>query len=271
LGDGGISGGARDADSPPADPMLEVLRAGEIELVGRLVESSNNALLVRVSHPAAASLAWEPGDASPLAGLGPGFYAVWKPTLGERPLFDFPIGTLTRREVAAYVLSDALGWSLVPPTVLRDGPYGEGMLQRWIEVDPEVDVVGLIVADDPRLRRVALFDAITNNTDRKGGHLLPTPDGRLLVVDHGVTFAVQPKLRTILWAWEGQPFDEAERSALQALDADLARGAPLERSLRELLAAREVAATRARVRELLAAGVFPGPNPDWPAVPWPPF
>lgn len=257
--------------APEADAGLEVLASGEIELVGRLVESSNNALLVRVGHPAAATLAWEPADSSPLAGLGPGFYAVWKPTAGERPLFDFPIGTLTRREVAAYRLSEALGWGLVPPTVLRDGPYGEGMLQRWIEVDPGIDVVGLIVANDPRLRRVALFDAIANNTDRKGGHLLPTPDGRLFVVDHGVTFAVQPKLRTILWAWEGQPFQASERAALANLAGQLAAGAPLARSLRELLASREVTATRRRIEELLAAGVFPGPSPDWPAVPWPPF
>ncbi|HXI46768.1 MAG TPA: hypothetical protein VNH13_10735, partial [Candidatus Acidoferrales bacterium] len=197
---------------------LEILRDGTIEVVGRLVQSSNNALLVRVEHPATAAAAWEPDEHSPLAGLGRGWYAVWKPTVGERPLFDFPIGTLTRREVAAYCVSETLGWGIVPPTVLRDGPYGEGMLQRWIEADPEADVVAMIMADDPRLRRIALFDAIVNNTDRKGGHLLPVPGGHLHAVDHGVTFSIDPKLRTILWAWENEPFDADERAAM----ADLA-------------------------------------------------
>jgi uncharacterized repeat protein (TIGR03843 family) len=228
-------------------------------------------MLVRVAHAAAGPFAWEPTAASPLAGLGPGLYAVWKPTAGERPLFDFPIGTLTRREVAAYVVSEAIGWRLVPPTVLREGPYGEGMLQRWVEVDPTVDVVALLTADDPRLRRVALFDAVLNNTDRKGGHLLPVPGGDLQVVDHGVTFSIEPKLRTILWAWEDQPFEPEERAALEHLAETLRPKAPLDLRLRDLLAAREVVATRRRVADLLAAGRFPGPNPDWPAVPWPPF
>ena len=125
-----------------------MLRGGEIELVGRLVESSNNALLARVGHPVAESLAWEPPPSSPLAGLGRGLYAVWKPTAGERPLFDFPPGTLTHREVAAFAVSEALGWRIVPPSVLRDGPYGEGMLQRWIEVDPAADLVAMIVGAD---------------------------------------------------------------------------------------------------------------------------
>jgi uncharacterized repeat protein (TIGR03843 family) len=244
---------------------------GEIELVGRLVESSNNALLVRVRHPDAATLAWVPNPTSPLAGLGEGFYAVWKPTAGERPLFDFPVATLTRREVAAFAVSEALGWGIAPPTVLREGPYGEGMLQRWVEVDPSVDVVALLTGTDPRLRRIALFDAIVNNTDRKGGHILPVPGGHLHAVDHGVTFSIVPKLRTILWAWEGQPFDAGERAALGAVAGLLQPRAALDRSLRELLAPREVIATRRRVGALLADGVFPGPSPDWPAIPWPPF
>jgi len=196
-------------------------------------------------------------------------YAIWKPTRGERPLFDFPIGTLTRREVAAHLVSEATGWGIVPPTLLRDGPFGEGMIQQWIEVDPDVDVVGLVVDADPRLRRIAVFDAIVNNTDRKGGHLLPIPGGHLFAVDHGVTFSIEPKLRTLLWAWEGEPFDPGELDVLArvaaALDGDL--GA----ALGELLYAPEVEATRERVRALLAAGIFPSPNPAWPATPWPPF
>jgi uncharacterized repeat protein (TIGR03843 family) len=196
--------------------------------------------------------------------------AVWKPTRGERPLFDFPIGTLSRREVAAYLVSEALGWGIVPPTILRDGPFGEGSLQRFVEVDPAADVVALLRAADPRLRRVALFDAIVNNTDRKGGHLLPIPGGHVHAVDHGVTFSVEPKLRTLLWAWQGEPFDAPERAGLARIAAALDPG-ELGPALRELLAEREVEATAARVASLLEDGVFPGPNPDWPAIPWPPF
>ena len=265
--------GGNASGRPPNEPgpSLEILAEGEIDLVGRLIESSNNAFLARVAHPAADDLAFEPAEASPLAGLGRGFYAVWKPTAGERPLFDFPVGTLTHREVAAFRLSEATCWSIVPPTVLRDGPHGEGMLQRWIEVDPDADLVTMLTSDDPRLRRVALFDAVVNNTDRKGGHLLPVPGGHLYAVDHGVTFSVDPKLRTILWAWEDQPFDADETAVLRRLASALAPGADLDVSLRELLYGPEVDETRARVAALLDAGVFPGPNPDWPAVPWPPF
>ncbi|HSL97035.1 MAG TPA: SCO1664 family protein [Candidatus Deferrimicrobiaceae bacterium] len=196
--------------------------------------------------------------------------AVWKPTRGERPLFDFPIGTLSRREVAAYLVSEALHWRVVPPTVLRDGPFGEGSLQRFVEVDPEADVVVMLQTADARLRRVALFDAIVNNTDRKGGHLLPIPGGHVYAVDHGVTFSVDPKLRTLLWAWEGEPFDDAEQAGLARIAAALDSG-ELGPALRELLSEREVDATRGRVAALLEGGVFPGPNPDWPAIPWPPF
>jgi uncharacterized repeat protein (TIGR03843 family) len=237
------------------DEVLAALQDGELEVVGRLYGSSNNAMVVRVR------------DASD------DLLAVWKPTRGEQPLFDFPIGTLTRREVAAFLVSEATGWAIVPPTLLREGPYGEGMIQQWIEVDPGVDVVEMVVADDPRLRRIAVFDAVVNNTDRKGGHLLPVPSGHLYAVDHGVTFSVVPKLRTLLWAWEGEPFDESELEALGRVRDALARtrGGTLAGPLRELLAAPEVEATKARVEALLSAGVFPGPNPEWPAIPWPPF
>jgi uncharacterized repeat protein (TIGR03843 family) len=196
--------------------------------------------------------------------------AVWKPTRGERPLFDFPIGTLSRREVAAYLVSEALGWGIVPPTILRDGPFGEGSLQRFVEVDPAADVVAMLRAADPRLRRVALFDAIVNNTDRKGGHLLPIPGGHVHAVDHGVTFSVDPKLRTLLWAWEGEPFDATELGGLARVATALDSG-ELRPALRELLAEREIEATAARIAALLETRVFPGPNPDWPAIPWPPF
>lgn len=200
--------------------------------------------------------------------------AVWKPTAGERPLFDFPIGTLTRREVAAFRLSEALGWGIVPPTLLREGPAGEGMLQAWIDIDPAADVIAMVNEDDPRLRRVALFDAIVNNTDRKAGHLLPVPGGHLFAVDHGVTFSVEPKLRTVLWAWEGEPFEPEEVAGLASVADALGTArnpGPLAVELAELLVASEIRATRARIADLRAAGVFPSPSPDWPAIPWPPY
>lgn len=256
------------ASSPAADSLdrLAALRDGDLEVIGRLVGSSNNAMVVRVwplaRHPAFGT-PLEPDD----------LLAVWKPTAGERPLFDFPIGTLTRREVAAHLVSQALGWGIVPPTLLRDGPAGEGMLQEWIDVDPEADVIAMVNGDDPRLRRVAVFDAIVNNTDRKVGHLLPVTGGHLHAVDHGVTFSVAPKLRTVLWAWEGEPFDAEELAGLrrvrEALGSQAAPGA-LAVALGELLAMREIEATRARITGLLGSGRFPSPNPDWPAIPWPP-
>jgi hypothetical protein len=202
--------------------------------------------------------------------LRPGeLLAVWKPTAGEQPLFDFPIGTLTRREVAAFLVSETTGWSIVPPTVLRDGPYGEGSLQAWVTTDDSIDVVRLVVDSDPRLRRIAVFDAIVNNTDRKGGHLLPVEGGHVHAVDHGVTFSVVPKLRTLLWAWEGESFAAEEVAVLERV-RDALRGS-LGTELRELLSAREIAATTDRVDGLLGAGAFPSPNPDWPAIPYPPF
>jgi hypothetical protein len=222
-------------------------------VLGRLPGSSNQALVVLVHH----------------ADLPEPFHAVYKATLAERPLFDFPIGTLARREVAAFLVSEATGWGIVPPTVLRGGPYGVGMIQQWIHVDPSVDLVGLVVEDDPRLRRMAVFDAIVNNTDRKGGHILPLPDGHVYGVDHGVTFSVEPKLRTVLWGWVGMPFDDEELAALERVRAGL-RG-DLAAELAELLDPAEVTATKRRVASLLRFRRFPHPNPNWPSIPWPAF
>ena len=196
--------------------------------------------------------------------------AIYKPTIGERPLDDFPDGTLSRREVAARHVSEASGWGIVPPTILRDGPFGEGMVQAFIEADPDVDVVAMVVEDDPRLRRMAVLDAVMNNTDRKGGHILPVDGGRHVHgVDHGVCFSPMPKLRTVLWGWRGKRFAPDELAGLEcireALDRDL--GA----RLRELLSRNEVRATVRRTDELLLSGRFPYPSADWPAIPWPPF
>jgi uncharacterized repeat protein (TIGR03843 family) len=152
---------------------------------------------------------------------------------------------------------------------MRDGPFGEGMVQLWIDVDESVDVVAMVVEDDPRLRRIALFDAVVNNTDRKGGHLLPVPGGHVFGVDHGVCFSPVPKLRTVLWGWRGEPIEPDEIAVLERLRDSLE--GDLGNELRGLLLPVEVAATIRRTDRLLATRRFPWPSPGWPAVPWPPF
>ncbi|HSH21257.1 MAG TPA: SCO1664 family protein [Candidatus Caenarcaniphilales bacterium] len=244
---------------------LELLCRGSLELVGRLADATNATFFGRLTladeslDTAAIGVHEAPRTAA----------CVYKPVRGERPLDDFPDGTLARREYAAFLLSETIGWRIVPPTVIRDGPLGEGMVQLWVEADPEADVVDMVLAPDPRLRRIAIFDAIANNADRKGSHVLPVVGGHVHAVDHGVCFAEQPKLRTVLWAWRGELLTEEELAAVeraaQALDADL--GA----ALHDLLARREVAATRRRVDTLLRRRRFPQPDPTRPAVPWPPF
>ena len=159
---------------------LDLLGEGDLEIVGRLIASTNNALLCTIARRC-------PDPEPDLVAT-----CVYKPTIGERPLDDFPDGSLAHREVAAFEVSRASGWDIVPPTVLRDGPFGEGMVQLCIEVDEEVDPVGLVVTDDERLRPMAVFDVAVNNTDRKAGHLLPVPGGRIYGVDHGVCFSPCP-------------------------------------------------------------------------------
>lgn len=242
---------------PFAYADLEVLGSGVLVPVGWIDGSTNHAMLVEV--------AWNcPGEPQPVV-----LRAIYKPTAGERPLHDFPDGTLTRREVAAFHVSEAMGWGIVPPTLVRDGPYGEGMVQRWIEPDPSVDVFAMVVDADPRLRRIAVFDAVVNNTDRKGGHLLPVPGGHIYGVDHGVCFSAIPKLRTVLWGWRGRPLADDELAALECVRSALR--SDLGDALRELLAPVEVAATLARTDRLLRDATFPQPRRDWPAIPFPPF
>lgn len=239
---------------------LAALAEGEIEVVGRIVASSNNALFVRVTRIC-------PDPEPPMV-----LDAIYKPTIGERPLDDFPDGTLARREVAAWHVSEASGWGIVPPTVLRDGPFGEGMVQAYVEPDPDVDVIAMVVGDDERLRRMAVLDAAMNNTDRKGGHILPVDGGRHCYgVDHGVCFSTVPKLRTVLWGWRGQPFRPDEVEGLGRIRDGLGAGGELAARLRELLATAEVRATRRRMDALLETSRFPFPSPTWPAVPWPPY
>jgi uncharacterized repeat protein (TIGR03843 family) len=259
-----------------ADAAL--LAAGELTVRGRIRDASNAALYCTVAH--------EGREAA----------CVYKPVAGERPLWDFPDGTLARREVAAYEVSEATGWGLVPPTVLRDGPYGEGMCQLWIEAVPGDELLALVDAeepgpgwkavglaevgegrtallvhaDDPRLRRLAVLDAVINNADRKGGHLLPAADGRLYGIDHGVTFNTENKLRTLLWGWAGEPLPDEAVDVLKRLREDLAPGGALAGRLAGLITGAELAATRARIDALLATGVHPEPGGEWPAIPWPP-
>ena len=240
----------------PEATAIDLLRSGELSIVGRLWASSNNALLCLVTRPC-------PDPEPDLVAA-----CIYKPVMGERPLDDFPDGTLARREVAAYAASEASGWGIVPPTVLRDGPFGEGMVQLWIRTDPAVDPVELVVANDERLRRVAVFDAAVNNTDRKAGHLLPVPGGHVYGVDHGVTFSPVPKLRTVLWGWRGEPLNDAELDVLRELRAGL--DGVLGATLSELLDPIEVRATARRIDRLVGAGTFPQPDPRRPALPWPP-
>lgn len=237
-------------DAPAA---LALLRMGMLSVEGRLVDASNATLYCTVSADGVTAA------------------CVYKPVRGERPLWDFPEGTLAGREYASYLVSDAVGLDVVPPTVLRDGPFGVGMVQWWVDVDASVDLVALLRSDDPALRSMALFDAVANNADRKGGHLLPVATGHVYGCDHGLTFHQQPKLRTVLWGWRGEPFSPSEHELLDELAAGLCDDGPLRGVLTAHLTPAELHAIRRRVRSLRRAGCFPEPSPDWPAVPWPPF
>jgi uncharacterized repeat protein (TIGR03843 family) len=242
---------ARGEQPRGRDATLALLEHGEVELLGRLTDATNATFVCQVSR----------GDA--------GMLAVYKPRRGERPLDDFPVGTLGFRERAAYLVSEASGWDIAPPTILRDGPVGAGMLQAWIDVDPEVDVLEMVMTGDRRLRPICLFDAMTNNADRKGTHLLPVAGGHIYGVDHGICFSDEPKLRSVLWAWRGTTITAEEMAAIKSVDEALA-GA-LRVALSELISEREIEATRQRTRALIDTCTFPEPDPYRPAVPWPPF
>ncbi|WP_199731935.1 SCO1664 family protein [Cellulomonas triticagri] len=255
------------------------LDAGPLKVLGRITVASNATFLGRIGTTR----------------------VVYKPVAGEKPLWDFPDGTLARRERAAYLVSEATGWGVVPRTWLRDGPLGEGMVQLWQEapagadgaaLDP-VDLVPadavpatgwrtvldgedgdgrhvtLVHEDSPALRRMAVLDVLLNNADRKGGHVLPLADGHRAGVDHGVTFHVEPRLRTVLWGWLGEPLTADERAGVDRVRDGLA--GDLGTALGALLDPTEVAALAVRSTRLLDAGVFPSPEGEMPAVPWPLF
>jgi uncharacterized repeat protein (TIGR03843 family) len=296
---------------PDEQALLTLLSAGELEVHARLTEASNATLYCTATLDGVATA------------------CVYKPTAGERPLWDFPTHTLSKREVAAYQLSRGSGLDVVPPTVLRDGPFGPGSVQWWISADdpdpvhpadedaddPETGVGGfdlapepvmgelgagvvdvcapgqvpdgwmtvleaedrrglpvlLAHADDLTLRRMALFDVVANNTDRKGGHILRHASGAIFGVDHGLTFNLDDKLRTVLWGWAGDPIGEEAQELLAAMVTDLRGDTGLRAGLEELLEPAEIDRTARRAAMLLRRGRFPKPPGGWPSIPWPPF
>jgi uncharacterized repeat protein (TIGR03843 family) len=233
------------------EDKLARLQRGTLRVTGRLVDASN-ATLYGIA---------ELDDAE--------MVCIYKPIAGERPLWDFPDGCLAHREFAAYIVSEHLGFHVVPLTVLRDGPYGNGMAQEWIDIDESIDLAQFFSSDHAALRSMALFDAVVNNTDRKIGHLLPVNSAIVYGCDHGVTFHVEDKLRTVLWQWAGDLLTNDEIELLQRA-ASCLQG-ELRTQLEQLLTTEEIDALAMRVNRLLAQGCFPHPSPDWPAVPWPAF
>lgn len=225
----------------------QVIQEGELRVEGRFVDASNATLFAKCSD-----------GAREVA-------VIYKPIAGERPLWDFPDGNLANRELGTYLLSEALDLHLVPFTIIREGPFGPGMVQEWIEINDEIDIVELAQGRDQRIREMALFDAVINNTDRKFGHILPSVAGELFGCDHGVTFHEEPKLRTVLWQFSGEVFLQEDLNLLQLA----AKIAPTV--LQGLVTELEIAALLGRINGLLNQGRFPEPSPDWPAVPWPPF
>jgi uncharacterized repeat protein (TIGR03843 family) len=229
--------------------LENALRRGEMKVTGRLVDASNATMLATVTYR----------DLS--------LTCIYKPVAGERPLWDFSDGTLANREYAAYVLSERCNFDVVPLTVLREGPFGEGAVQLWVDIDESIDMTEYFQRDNVELRNMALFDAVINNTDRKIGHILPDVAGKVYGCDHGVTFHYEDKLRTVLWRWAGGAISKEESSRLKNVSDYLKD--PVE--LKDLLTEEEIQALRHRVNRLQETGSFPMPSKDWPAVPWPPY
>lgn len=263
----------------------EVCLRGELTVIGR-IRSASNATFLCEAHL---------GERQA--------HCVYKPIAGEAPLWDFPDGTLAGRELSAYLVSDALGWNIVPYTIIRDGPAGRGMLQLWVDqpgdevgeeqqtgpdpvdllpaghippgylpvlqaYDYAGDEVTLVHADDIRLRRMAVFDVLINNADRKGGHILSGVDGHIYGVDHGVSLHVEDKLRTVLWGWAGKPVDDDTLATVKRLRDQLRGG--LGEQLCEHITGREIDALHARTVALLDNPVMPTPDRRRP-IPWPAF
>ena len=270
------------ADTTPSSTS-DLLREGELTLVGRVVSASNVTLVCDATVD------------------GSSIRCVYKPVRGERPLWDFPDGTLAGREVASYLVSQALGWSVIPETLLRDGPFGPGMVQRWIDTvdnhtedgnrldlidlcppesvptgfcevlraqDQDGDAVALIHADDPRLQRMAVLDILINNADRKGGHALEGLDGQVYGVDHGICMHQEDKLRTVLWGWAGAAINDGLMTDVAAMAE--AAGGTLGDELSQYVTDSEIEALILRANGLLARPVMPHPHSQRP-IPWPAF
>lgn len=237
-------------DDDAREETLAWLSHGRMTLVGQVPQSWNYVFLARLNHRGRRGL------------------AIYKPASGEYPLWDFPRGSLCRREVAAYRLSLALGWPRIPPSVLRDGPYGVGLVQAYVEANPGVTYFTMGPEMRDELLPVALFDHLVNNADRKAGHLLLDAEGRVWAIDQALSFHTEPKLRTVIWDFAGERIPEPYLVDLRRVEAGLAEGL-LAAELGEMLAPTEMEALRERARLLLTAGLFPHPNSSRPHVPWP--
>lgn len=228
----------------------EVLLSGELTIEGRIVDASNATLFGKIHSSIFKELT-----------------VVYKPIAGERPLWDFPEGSLAGREVAAFELSQHLGFNCVPTTVMRDGPYGLGAVQQWIEISEEIDFISMAQQESQPMRNMSLFDVIINNTDRKFGHILFTENGEVYGCDHGVTFHEEFKLRTVLWQFAGSSLTETEMNLLRKIPRWLE--STQSAVFREYISPMEISALLARCEDLIKEG-FPYPSQEWPAIPWPP-
>lgn len=222
-----------------------ILESGELEILGRLVDASNASLLCKLPN---------------------GVQVIYKPIAGERPLWDFPDGDLASREVAAYYISKLGKFDVVPETIMRDGPFGLGAVQEWITTSDDADVVEIAQSLDEQIRNLALFDIIINNADRKFGHILIAPDGQIFGCDHGVSFHQENKLRTVIWQFSNLPLTSEESLKIKSLLENLDT-----KHLGKYLSESEITALFERANSLLESGKFAEPNPNWPAVPWPPY
>jgi uncharacterized repeat protein (TIGR03843 family) len=249
-----VSGDFQDSNEEPIvvefERVLQLLLEGEVKIREQLPWSSNYSFLVNVRDEELACA------------------AVYKPQRGERPLWDFPDGTLCLREFAAFAVSQALGWGLVPPTVLRQGPYGLGSFQFYVDADPDEHFFYLREEYPAEFMRVALFDVLVNNADRKGGHCLRDRNGYIWCIDHGLTFSSQPKLRTVIWDYAGRPIPPDLLKDLQAFKDQLANDNGIRSTLEQLLSSKEMKMLRRRLDLLVRSSCFPQPGPGR-NVPWP--
>ena len=240
--------------NPHEAEILTALQEGDLSLTGQFMQSSNYTFLAQVKYQQQK------------------LQAVYKPQKGEQPLWDFPAGTLCKREVTAYVVSEGLGWELVPPTVFRrKAPLGRGSLQLYIEHDPEQHYFSFDADTRARLQTVAVFDLIINNADRKGGHILLDDSDHLWLVDHGICFHQEYKLRTVVWDFAGQPIHAQIICDLQELSVALEKGSDLYQGLRRWISHIEIGALQVRTRSLLQMGMYPFPDEKRLPYPWPPL